>query len=287
MDISNFKLVQYKKLEYPKGLVPVLKEVPGHFDKSYIKEKGEYSLHTEYSFTSRKLNSDIITKYIHLKESNKKWVPQLWKSNEWASEFADFIFEITSLCEAPKVIEIHPPFKEYCNLNEFVERYSIFESKILEKYTDTKIVIENRAGSRYSGSNFLFSKTDDIIELCNTIKDNKLNLKVVLDFPQLLTAEHIDTLNFDMIKYHQCIDKLCNYSIYIAGIHIWGKKPGKNGTLTSHVGNLNTYFGDNILAKNEFIKGISKVCNDGIQRYLVPEVNSGNDDLESLMSDLF
>lgn len=207
------------------------------------------------------------------------------KSNEWASEFAYFILEITSTSNSPKVIEIHPPFKDYCNIDQFVERYSIFMSTIHEKYKETEIVIENRVGTRYSGSNFLFSKMDDIIDLCNVIKEHNLDLKVVLDFPQLLTAEHLDTLNFDMIKYNLCIDKLCNYSVFIAGIHIWGKKQGKNGTLTSHVGNLNTYFGNNDVSKNEFIKGISKVCNDGIQRYLVPEINSGSTDLESVIED--
>ena len=130
-------------------------------------------------------------------------------------------------------------------------------------------------------------KAKEIVALCDTIKDNSLNLGIVLDFPQLLTAEHIDTLKFDKEKYFKAINLIAEYRELIKGIHIWGKKKSDSGRWVSHVGTLDTYFGDNQESKKNFIAGIEQVCNDNKKRFLVPEVNSGATDLAAIISDLF
>jgi len=55
----------------------------------------------------------------------------------------------------------------------------------------------------------------------------------------------------------------------------------------AHAGNLDTYFGDNREGKTLFVSGIEQICNDGTKRFLVPEVNSGMTDLDTIMRDLF
>jgi len=55
----------------------------------------------------------------------------------------------------------------------------------------------------------------------------------------------------------------------------------------AHAGNLDTYFGDNREVKTLFVSGIEQICNDGTKRFLVPEVNSGMTDLDTIMRDLF
>ena len=88
---KNFILVEYNGVPYPEGYAASLKEVAGHFDKCEIETTEKYSLHTEYSYGKRKFDSNIISKFEELKTSNKDGVPQLWKSNKWAEEFAAFL----------------------------------------------------------------------------------------------------------------------------------------------------------------------------------------------------
>ena len=47
------------------------------------------------------------------------------------------------------------------------------------------------------------------VALCEQIKEHNLSLRIVLDFPQLLTAENIDTLKFKQEKYQTAIDMIC------------------------------------------------------------------------------
>ena len=130
-------------------------------------------------------------------------------------------------------------------------------------------------------------KAKEIAALCEIIRQRSLKLGVVLDFPQLLTAEGIDTLKFKTEKYQAAIDTLIPYRDLIKGVHIWGKKKSATGRWVAHAGTLDTYFGDNQEVKVLFISGIEQVCNDGKRRFLVPEVNSGATDLDAIMSDLF
>ena len=284
---KNFILVEYNGVPYPDGYAASLKEVAGHFDKCEIETTEKYSLHTEYSYGKRKFDSNIISKFEELKTSNKDGVPQLWKSNKWAEEFAEFIIALTANNPAPTVIEIHPPFNDYCDIDLFLERYRIFEKRIHESYPDVIIVIENRAGAIYKGGRFIIGKAKEIAELCQKISANNINLGVVLDFPQLLTAENIDSIKFKKEKYLSAIDTLANYKSYIKGIHIWGKKKSASGRWVAHAGNFDTYFGDNSENKTVFINGIMSICNDEIQRFFVPEVNTGAEDLSCIINDIF
>lgn len=284
---QQFIFVKYNDVEYPQDFSADIHEVAAHFDKTEIEAFDKYSLHTEYSYGKRKLDSAIILKYPNLQEANKNGVPQLWKSCDWASEFADFIIDLVDDNSAPKIIEIHPPFNDYCSIEEFVDRFKIFESKIHTTFPDTTIVIENRAGSIYHGGRFLFGKAKEIVTLAETIKSHKLNLGIVLDFPQLLTAENIDTLKFKTEKYTSAIESISTHRDLIRGIHIWGKKKSPSGRWVAHCGNLDTYFNSEYEPQQAFIDGIYQICNDKAIRFLVPEVNSGANDLAEIMYTLF
>ena len=72
----------------------------------------------------------------------------------------------------------------------------------------------------------------------------------------------------------------------IKGIHIWGKKKNPKGRWIAHCGNLDTYFGETEESKNIFLNGIKRICDDGRTRFLVPEVNSGAEDLKSIIEDI-
>ena len=283
---DSFIFVEYNNVKYPDGYCSDIKEVASHFDKDNIEVSENYSLHTEYSYGKRKFDTELISKFPALVEAQKDGVPQLWKSEEWASQFADFIIELTAGCNHPTTIEIHPPFNDYCTLDEFIKRYKIFESKIKEQHPDANIVIENRAGAVYRGGKFLIGKAKEIVTLCEQIKEYNLSLRIVLDFPQLLTAENIDTLKFKREKYQNAIDMICQYRDLIKGIHIWGKKKSETGRWVAHCGNFDTYFDGNEEIKKTFIDGIIKVCNDGQKRFFVPEVNSGAEDLKSILKDM-
>lgn len=284
--LDNFILVEYNGLSYPEGYSAQICEVAAHFDKEGIEPKTAYSLHTEYSYGKRKFDTQRIAKFPILSEANKEGVPQLWKSTEWADAFANFLIGLTEGHAAPSVIEIHPPFNDYCTLPEFAERYRVFEEKIHREYPDTIIVIENRAGSVYHGGRFLVGKAKEIVALCELIKVENLKLGIVLDFPQLLTAENIDPLKFKEKKYKAAIHDISTYRDHIKGIHIWGKKKSSTGRWVAHAGNFDTYFGGNNEVKEIFLAGIDLICNDGIERFLVPEVNSSGEDLALIIQGL-
>lgn len=284
--LDNFILVEYNNLPYPEGYPAQIQEVAAHFDKDAIDPQRAYSLHTEYSYRKRKYNTELISKYPTLISANKDGVPQLWKSAEWASEFADFIMNLVDGHSAPAIIEIHPPFNDYCTLSEFADRFRIFERKVHEAYPDVIMVIENRAGSVYHGGRFLVGKAKEIVALCDLIKSEELQLGVVLDFPQLLTAENIDPLKFKAEKYQSAIQAISGHRDLIKGIHIWGKKKSATGRWVAHAGNFDTYFGGADAVKEIFLFGIREICNDELPRFFVPEVNSGSSDLEAIIQDL-
>lgn len=284
---DSFIFVEYNNVKYPDGYISDIKEVAAHFDKDNIEVFDKYSLHTEYSYGKRKFDTELISKFPALVEAHKDGVPQLWKSEEWASQFSDFIIQLTASYKPPTTIEIHPPFNDYCTLEGFIERYKVFESKIKVQFPDTNIVIENRAGAIYHGGKFLIGKAKEIVALCEQIKEHNLSLRIVLDFPQLLTAENIDTIKFKQEKYQSAIDMICQYRELIKGIHIWGKKKSETGRWVAHCGNFDTYFDGNEEIKKIFIDGITKICNDGQKRFFVPEVNSGAEDLNGILRNLF
>ena len=281
----NFRFVQYGSTPYPAEITAELVEVAGHLDKDKIEDLPNYSLHTEYSYGKRNLSSSLVTQFPVLCDANKDGVPQLWKSTEWAEQFAGFVIKLTEGHAAPKVVEIHPPFNDYSDIEQFLERYAVFEKAIHAKYHDTEIVVENRAGAVYHGGRFIVSKAKEIALLCKRIEETRTSLGVVLDFPQLLTAEHLNTDIFDGGKYTAAVDTILPYQATIKGIHIWGKKRSTTGRWVAHSGTLDTYFEDPV-DKELFIEGIRKVCSDGRSRFLVPEVNSGAEDLKAVVREL-
>jgi len=281
-----FELIEYNGIPYPEGYVSKIKEVAGHLDKEEIEKTECYSLHTEYSYGKRKLDSPILEKYDILREANKGGVPQLWKSEEWAKEFAEFVCEMTKDSNAPHIVEIHPPFNDCSDIDSFVKCYKVFEDAIEKVYPDTNIFIENRSGAVYRGGKFIVGKADEIVALCEAIEKHNLKLRIVLDFPQLLTAERLDTLKFNAEKYISAIEKIHPYQHLIKGIHIWGKKKNPKGRWIAHCGTLDTYFGGNEESKNIFLNGIARICDDGSTRFLVLEVNSGAEDLKSIIEDV-
>ena len=283
---NMFELIEYNGVPYPEGYVSKIKEVAGHLDKEDIEQVDCYSLHTEYSYGKRKFDSSILAKYESLRKANKGGIPQLWKSEEWAKEFAAFICELTVDKKPPSIVEIHPPFNDYADIEHFVKCYIVFEKEIRQAYPNTNIFIENRSGAVYRGGRFVVGKADEIVSLCEAIEKYNLNLGIVLDFSQLLTAEHLDTLKFNADKYIAAIEKIHLYQHLIKGIHIWGKKKNPKGRWISHCGTLDTYFGGNEESKTIFLNGIKRICDDGRTRFLVPEVNSGAEDLKSIVEDI-
>ena len=283
---NTFELIEYNGIPYPEGYISKIKEVAGHLDKEEIEQEDFYSLHTEYSYGKRKLDSAIISKYKALRESHKGGVPQLWKNEEWAREFATFICELTADKNPPSIVEIHPPFNDYSDIEHFVKCYQVFEKEIKQAYPSTNIFIENRSGALYRGGRFVVGKADEIVALCEAIENHGLDLGIVLDFPQLLTAERLDTLKLNADKYMLAIEKLHPYQHLIKGIHIWGKKKNPKGRWIAHCGTLNTYFGENEESKSIFLNGIKRICDDDRTRFLVPEVNSGAEDLKSIVEEL-
>ena len=119
-----------------------------------------------------------------------------------------------------------------------------------------------------------------------TTKKRKLNLKLVLDYPQVFSAEAI---KMDDIKLKKIIDfnnNIKQYISYIGGFHLWGKRKSQTGRWTSHTGDLNTFFSNNDLLKDEFINSVIDTFDDNMVRYFVPEVNSSEEDLQSIINDL-
>jgi len=63
---QQFIFVKYNDVDYPQGFSADIHEVAAHFDKIEIEAFDKYSLHTEYSYGKRKLDSPIISKYPNL-----------------------------------------------------------------------------------------------------------------------------------------------------------------------------------------------------------------------------
>ena len=278
----------YHNKKYPLGITSNIEEVAGHLDKEFIKPKLHYSLHTEYSHMKRKLDSELIKRYPKLIESQKDMVPQLWKDKEWAIQFANFIIDLISNNEAPDIIEVHPPFDDYCdNFDLFFDFYSEFENIIVSKFSDTKIFIENRCGTFYKNGNFLISSASSIIEFLKELSKRNLRLKLVLDYPQVFSAEKIKLDNIKLDKIEAFNNEISKYIKYIGGFHMWGKrKTGNDKRWIPHTGDLNTFFSYNNTLKLSFLNSVLNTFSDDEDRFFVPEVNSNEDDLQSIITDM-
>lgn len=283
----NLIPITYHSKKYPNNVVSNIDEIAGNFDKDSINPQRKYSLHTEYSHMKRKLDNELINKYPELKTSERENIPQLWKSKEWAKEFASFVIELVGNNIPPEIIEIHPPFNDYCkDFATFFEIYEEFEKIILKKFPTVKIFIENRCGTFYKGGKFIISNGKSIIQFLQELQNRNLKLKLVLDYPQVFSAEAI---KMDDIKLKKIIifnNNIKQYISHIGGFHLWGKRKSQTRRWTSHTGDLNTFFSNNNLLKDEFINSVIDTFDDNVVRYFVPEVNSSEEDLQSIIYDL-
>lgn len=280
--------VKYHNKSYPDSVVPLLDEVAGNLDSKQISMHMPYSLHTEYSYMKRNLDSALVSDLEELKAATKNGIPQLWKSAKWSEQYALFIKRLIGDSIAPEVIEIHPPFRDYCeSLETFWERYMVFFDCISAQYPNTKIIMENRCGTMYAGAPFLFSTCDDILRLCKFLAKGHTELGVIVDYPQLFSAEKIrmDHIVPDKILcFNECLRPYANS---VDAIHLWGKRKGENSNRWSpHTGDLNTFFGNDMETKELFLASMQNAFCDEKARYFVPEVNSSEEDLKSIVNDL-
>lgn len=280
--------VKYHNKNYPESVIAKLDEIAGNLDSKQICVKNPYSLHTEYSYMKRTLDSELLDDLDEIKMSNKDGIPQLWKSVKWSEEYAIFIERLIGNSIPPEVIEIHPPFREYCeNISMFWERYIVFYEHIISKFPSTKIIIENRCGTMYKGSKFLISTCSEVLELCQFLANGHEELGVIVDYPQLFSAEKIKMDNVKLDKILHFNTMLKPYAKNIQAIHLWGKKKSNNsGKWTAHSGDLNTFFSNDERKKAIFLDSMKDTFCDDIERYFVPEVNSSEDDLRSIVNDL-
>lgn len=274
-------MIRYHNREYPLDIPTRIEEIAANFDVKKIILNQDYSLHTEYSYGIRTFNGQLINKFREIVSSNKCGIPQLWKSELWALEFADFIAEFVGNANPPKIIEIHPPFNDYADMDFFALIYSIFESKIKDIFPNVEIYLENRCGSLYKGGKFLISKINDIKEMCRQIELKHLSLRIAFDIPQIYTAHHAKSGR----EYTYLLESIKELRGYIGCVHLWGKKLYANGEKTSHCGDLNSYFGCKS-DKLAFLESFTECFNDSVVRKMVLEVNSGDDDLLSIIKDL-
>lgn len=302
--------VLYNRRKYPSGIKPKIEEIAANFDSEKKHTDLQYSLHTEYSYREREFSSPALIGLDELKSSDKKGVPRLWASEKWAEQFATFIERISDDEKSPEVIEVHPPFDDYTeNMEDFVHIYSIFEDRIRSLFPESLVVIENRYGSQYRGGKFRVSKCGDIIELSQLIKKNNLRLKLVLDFAQLFSSHNMDIGRFTKENISSILERISPVRENISSVHLWGKCLGKTGRSVVHTGTLDSYFnglrcddvktmdysnldayveyenhGDNL--KTHFLTEMKKLLDDNKKRYFVPEVNSREIHLQSIVNDL-
>lgn len=279
--MARFEMVKYHAQEYPGDIPLRYEECTAHMDISSVSAALQPSLHTEYSYGKRKFDSDLINRFPTICEAQKDGVPQLWKDEQWAVEFAKFVTALAG-DTVPAVIEVHPPFADYATFNSFLASYKIFETAILERFPDVSILIENRCGSVYKGGKFLVSKLQEVETLCNLIVKHNLRLKIAYDVPQIYTAHNIKKAD----QYLELLKKTEAFRGQIGGVHLWGKRKSDTGRLVSHCGDLSSYFSDDLGLKAEFLDAFKACFDDGIVRKLVLEVNSGNNDLQSIIRDL-
>jgi len=277
--------VQYSYRNYPPGITPHIQEVSGHFDTTSINPSMPYTLHTEYSYGPRKLNSPLLNNLPTVRNAHKNYVPRLWLGDDWAKEFAEYVVLLVDSNQSPSAIEIHPPFKDYCpTIEDFLDIYTGFEKIILNKFPNTKVFLENRCGSTYPGGRFLVSTTDNLLQLCKAIEQRGLKLRLVLDVIQLFTAHTKSGLTETLIRDTLSAVRPC--TALVEGLHLWGKRTNAKGRLVSHVGDLDSYFNYNKALKGIFLGELAGLLSDGKTRYFVPEVNSNDKDLHSIVADL-
>ncbi len=125
----------------------------------------------------------------------------------------------------------------------------------------------------------MISKAPEVEILCNLIEEHNLRLKVAYDVPQIYTAHNANKPE----QYISLLQQAEKIREYIGGVHLWGKRLV---TRAAHYGDLTSYFENDLETKEQFLQQFGRTFDDGIIRKMVLEVNSGNEDLLSIVSDL-
>lgn len=276
---AKFTLVRYGKYDYG-HFGPRIEEVPAHFDIASISPTSDYILHTEYSYGPRRFDLPAYQELPTLRAATFHGIPLLWHSIPWSEEFAQRLVSLVASKPVPKLIEVHPPYVDYCGtLPIFLNRYAAFERRLKDDLPNVDIVIENRIGSLYKNP-FLVQQSCDIVKLSEEILRTGCSLRVVLDIPQLFASLNME--NGFALKTAICaLEGLRPYRTLIVGVHIWGHD-GR-----AHVGDLKSLFDFKNDVKQVYLEFLSDFLDDGQVRYLVPEVNSAKQKLfDEIMCDL-
>lgn len=263
---------------------PSIIEVAGHFDIATASAQGRYCLHTEYSAGPRRFDSPFLADHPLLAECHHRGVPLLWHDRHWALAFAGFIADATQSAPAPEVIEIHPPFVDYCpSFEAFSERYAVFQNALHKADIDSKVVIENRHGTRYTRGKFLLNRQEDLRQACRALDASGLPLALCLDVPQLFSA-HFGPAPRTEDDIDRVLTPLMECRHRIASVHMWGKKRNKRGGMQAHYGTLDTWLGPEL--KRHLLRRLHELLDDDRTRYFVPEVNGSQSDMDALAKDM-
>lgn len=262
----------YHHLPYPSGITSNIQEVAAHFDIEKLNVNLEhygFSLHTEYSAVKRKFTSDLIQSYSSILASQSASVrskPKLWLDEKWVIEFADFIVKLLD-GKIPRIIEIHPPNSRKFDIERFLDYYELFQDYLTKHKVNTEISIENRNG-------FMLSGINDFQTLSDAIDRRNSNLRLILDFPQLLNFEKAKSDPNKLVKVMSAIN---GFKHNVSSFHIWGQY-GNN----AHRGDLLDYFNQNNDMKNLFYEKLKEVfSNHPTPLYFIPEINFGIDENKS------
>jgi hypothetical protein len=278
--------VQYHSKRYPPEIATTIREVAAHLDKSSIDASGDYSMHTEYSYAARDLDSELLRRFNSLCTSQRRGIPMLWTSDGWAREFADFLDALVDGGRPPRIVEVHPPFREsVASIDAFLDRYAIFEDTLTERFPSVAIWLENRHGTHLPGGQFLVSNVQDLVDLSRMLDATKLRLDLALDVPQVISGMG-GALSMTEERLRKMFSELGRCRHRIRGIHMWGKRRSSRGARAAHVGDLNSYFEGDAELKQTYLECLYDLLNDGRTRYFVPEVNSASDDLVSIVRDM-
>jgi hypothetical protein len=247
-------------------------EVAAHLGVERIAPEAPYSLHTEYAAGKRPWSPLVVERYPVLATAHRG-VPSLWCSDEWALAFADWLTQVVADCPPPAVIEIHPPFRKDCaDLGTFVRRYDVFVDRVLSRFPDVQIVLENRSGS-YLSQPFLVSTPADVRAFAEVMP---ASLRLCIDLPQLFTAScrgaYPTAAEIDAV-----FDELRTVWDKVFSLHLWGRRGGK-----AHVGDLASLFDGDVALMGRALTLLQESVGDRVL-YLVPEVNSGVADMERLL----
>ena len=298
----KFIPVKYSSNNYPPDIQPKIQETSAPFGTEklkIIKNINDLSLHTDPGFPWKRdkiLSSKLLQEFPTIKSNFTNYnISKLWINKAWSKEFSGFLKRLTEGIERQKikVIEIHPPFKDYCDsMESFLDTYEVFEKEMLKEFPSVIINIENRCTpdkTRKPGK-FLISTNEDIIKLSDLILKKRLKLKLVIDIPHLFTAHYKDTL-LSEVMIREALAPLKNIMDIVSSTHIWGFGPqyipeGSDTKIIGepHGGDFNTYF-DNDQVKACFLQEIKNLFNDGKARYFVPEVNK-TEYVKSMVNDL-